>query len=71
MYLQDIKVFAKKKKKKKTEKKTKTKTGDPETNNKNIQPGYRNGIWHRKTCHVDNEKCDKRFSGRSTESKMH
>ena len=22
------------------------KTGDPETNNKNIQPGYLNGRWH-------------------------
>ena len=26
--------------------------GDSDTNNNNIQPGYRNGIWHRKMCHA-------------------
>ena len=30
-----------------------------ETNNKNIQPGYRNRIWHRKIGHAHNEKCTK------------
>ena len=44
--MDDIKVFAKKKQE----------TGDPDTNNKNIQPRYRNGIWHRKMYHTDKEK---------------
>ena len=37
-YKDDIKMFAKKK--------HKTKTGDSDTNNKNIQPRYRKGVWH-------------------------
>ena len=36
--MDDIKLFAKKGKK----------NGDTNTNKKNIQPGYRNRIWHRK-----------------------
>ena len=36
MYMDDIKIFAKNKKR----------TGNPDTNNKNIQPGCRNGTWH-------------------------
>ena len=30
-----------------------------------IEPGYRNGIWHRKMCHVDNEKWKKRKNRRN------
>ena len=30
------------------------------TNNKNIQSGYRNGIWHRKMCYAGHEKWKKR-----------
>ena len=36
--MDDIKLFAKNEKE----------TGDPDINDKNIQPEYRNGIWHRK-----------------------
>ena len=39
--------------------------GDPDTNNKNIQPEFRNGIWHRKVFHADNEKWEKRRNGRN------
>ena len=35
-------------------------TRDPDTNNKNIQPEYRNGIWHWKMCLAHNEKWEKR-----------
>ena len=48
--MDDIKVSTKKWKR----------TGNPNTNNKNIQPGYRNGIWHWKLCQADNEKSTKR-----------
>ena len=42
------------------------------TNNMNIQPGYRNGIWHRKMCHADNEKREKRNCRRNRiKSRMH
>ena len=34
--------------------------GGSDTNNKNIQPRYRNGIWHRKMCHAYNENWIKR-----------
>ena len=44
--MDDIKVLAKNEKN----------IGDPETNNKNIQPECRNGIWHRKMCHTYNDK---------------
>ena len=30
--------------------------GDFDTNNKNIQPGYKNGVWYRKMCHAYKEK---------------
>ena len=30
-------------------------TGDLHANSKNIQPSYRNGIWHSKICHAQNE----------------
>ena len=34
-----------------------------DTNNKNIQPRYWNGIWHRKICDVHNEKWEKGNNG--------
>ena len=54
MYMDNIKLFAKNQK-------------DLEfnTNNKNIQSGYRNGIWHRKVSHVNNEKRKKTNNGRN------
>ena len=33
---------------------------EPDANKKNIQPGYRNGIWQWKMCYVDNESWWKR-----------
>ena len=38
-----------------------------------MQPGYRNGIWHWKIYPADNEKWEKRISGRNrtTKSRMH
>ena len=47
--MDDIKLFAKNKKQ--------LETG---INNKNIQPGYRNGIWYRKLSHAHNEMWKKR-----------
>ena len=44
MYMDDIKLFAKNEKELVTN-----------TRNYNIQPWYRNGIWHRKMCHACNE----------------
>ena len=63
MYMDGIKVFYKKGKR----------TGDLDTNNRDIQPGYWNGIWHGKMCHTDNEKEWKRISKRNwtTKSTMH
>ena len=58
--IDDIKYSQKKKKKKRTR----------DTNNKNIQLGYRNGIWHRKMCHVDNQKWEKKISGRNWTTKQ-
>ena len=46
MYMDDIKPLAKKWKR----------NGHSDTNNKNIQRGYRNVIWHRKMSHAHNEK---------------
>ena len=40
IYMDGMKLFAKNEKEK------------TDTNIKNIQPGYRNGIWHRKMCHT-------------------
>ena len=48
--MDSIKVFAKNKKG----------TEDPDTSNKNIQPGYRNEIWHWKMSNAHNEKCELR-----------
>ena len=53
MYMDDINLFAKKKKKR-------TSTWDSDTNNKNIQPGYNNGIWHWKMWHAPNKKWGRR-----------
>ena len=30
--------------------------GNPNTGNGNVELGYKDGIWHRKMCHVNNEK---------------
>ena len=46
MYMDNIKVFAKKMKK----------IGDSNTINKNLYSTYRDGIWLRKICHAHNEK---------------
>ena len=45
MYMDDIKRSAKKEKELETD-----------TNHITIQPGYRNGVWHRKMYHAHNEK---------------
>ena len=37
--------------------------GVPNINNKNIQPGYRNGIWYRKIYHANNGKRNKNNGG--------
>ena len=42
--MNDIKIF------------TENETRSPDTNNKNIQPGYRSGIWHRKMWNTENKK---------------
>ena len=44
MYMNEIKPFSKKLKR----------SGESGRNNKNIQPQYGNGIWHRKICHAHN-----------------
>ena len=46
--MDDIKIFANKW----------TRTGNLDSNQKNIQPGYRNGIWCLKTCKADNDLND-------------
>ena len=46
MYMDDIKLFCKKRKR----------NGNSKTSNKNIQSGYRDGIWHGKIRHANNEK---------------
>ena len=45
----------------------------PDTNNKNIQPGYKNEILHGKICYADNENWEKRNNGRrrTTQSGKH
>ena len=35
-------------------------TEDSDTDNKNIEPEYRNGMWHWKICHSHDEKREKR-----------
>ena len=47
IYMEDIKLIIKKEKEKELE--------TCNTNNKNIQPVYRNTIWHRKIWHANNE----------------
>ena len=37
-------------------------TGNLDTNNKNIQPEYRNGIEHWNMCYAHNEKWKKRIN---------
>ena len=49
MYTDGIKLFAKNEKELDTNRK-----------NKNILSGYKNGIWHRKMCHANNEKQKKK-----------
>ena len=51
MYIDDIKVFAKKKKWKRI--------GDPDTTNKNMHPANNNGIWQWNMFYTDNKKREK------------
>ena len=37
---------------------------NPHVNNKNMLSRNRNGIWHWKICHANNEKWEKRSNGR-------
>ena len=46
MYMDDSKLFDKNEKR----------IGNLNTDRENIQSGYRDGIWHRKICHANNEK---------------
>ena len=48
IYMHDIKLFARNEKEL-----------EINTNNKNIQSGHRNVIWHRKMCHAHNGKWEK------------
>ena len=57
MYIDNIMLFAKNEKE--------LETG---SNNKNIEPEYRNGIWLRKMCHAQNEKW-KKTNNRSAKSR--
>ena len=61
MFMDDIKLFAKKKK---NEKDLET-----DTNNKNIRAGYRHEIWHRKMCSAHKEEWKKTNNGRSRTAK--
>ena len=45
------------------------KIGDSNVDNKNIHPGYRNGIWHRKMSYANNERGKRRTNGRNRNSK--
>ena len=58
MYTDALKVFAKKKKNEKG-------TGDPDTNNKNMHPGYKNGIAHWKMFDSDNKEREKEINWRN------
>ena len=57
MCMGNIKLFVKKKKKKKI--------GNPNRGSKSIQSGYRNGIWHIKMLHANNEKWETTHDGRN------
>ena len=59
MYMNDIKLFEKNEKK----------IGDSNTNNKNIQSGYWNGILHRKMHQDNNEKLKKTNNRRNRTAK--
>ena len=41
---------------------------DSDTNNTNIQPGYKNGIWHRKMYRIYEEKSKKKNNSRNKTS---
>ena len=43
---------------------------DSDTSNKNIQPGYRNGIWYRKMWPDSNEKRQRRKNGTDWSTKL-
>ena len=51
-------------------KKKPKKTGDPETNIKNIQSGYRDDIWLWEVSHADNETWPKRNYWRNRTAKL-
>ena len=55
IYMDDIKIFIKNEKR----------TRDTDTDNENVQPGYRNGICHWKMNHTDNEKLENRNNGKN------
>ena len=59
MYMDNVKLFLKNEKELETDK-----------NNKNRQPGYRNGIWHRKMCHVKNKKGKKTNNRKNRGAKL-
>ena len=54
-YMDDIKLFAK----------NETRIGNLNTGSENIRLGYRDGIWHRKMCHANNEKPKKANKGKN------
>ena len=43
--------------------------GNPNTDSENIQLGHRNGIWHGKMCHANNEKQEMTHDGRDRPTK--
>ena len=60
MYMDDIKVFAKKRKR----------IGDPDSNYKNIQPGCRDRIWQSKIYPAINKKWEKRNNWRNRTAEL-
>ena len=60
MYMDDIKLFARKWKR----------IGESNTNNKNIQLDNRNGIWHGKISYTHNQKWKKTNNGRNKTAKL-
>ena len=58
IHMKDIKLFAKKEG-----------TGNPNTGSDNKQSGYRDGIWHRKMHHANNEKRKTTHDGRNRTTK--
>ena len=59
MYTDDIKLFAK----------TKNKNGNSYIRSQNIQSRYKDGIWHRKMYHANNDKQEKTHDGRNGTTK--